>query len=118
MKLTRIFGFLFSLVLWAEGNQAWAADTNGAPSVGSLREFDRFTFEGANAFTARNLWMALNSTYDFPELSHPHAPLSGFLTAIQSQLNLGYRHCGFPDAQITAQYDTLADKGIRIGNLV
>ena len=110
MKIISIISLLLTLALGAQSDIACGAETNDIPLVGSLREFDRFTFEGNNTFSARNLWCALNSTYDFPELSHPLASRDAFLTAIETTLHLGYEHCGFPDARITARYDPKTDR--------
>jgi hypothetical protein len=110
MKIASISCLLLVLALGAESGPARAAETNKAPLVGSLRELDRFIFEGNNSFSGTNLWLGLNSTYDFPAQSHPLAPRDAFLSAIESQLRLGYIHCGFPDARITACYDSKADR--------
>ena len=112
MKSTAIAGLVLALVLGVECSPVRGAETNQTPRVGSLREFDRFTFEGATNFSGENLWLGLNSTYDFPAQSHPLAPRAAFLAAIESQLHLGYIHCGFPDARITARYDDKADRVI------
>ena len=110
MKTTATAGLLLALLLGVGCSPVRGAETNQTPRVGSLREFDRFTFEGGTNFSAQCLWLALNSTFDFPELSHPLAPRDAFLAAIESQLRLGYIHCGFPDARITARYDDKADR--------
>jgi hypothetical protein len=112
MKIAAMGCLLAALALGAQSGQLGKAEADGAPRVGSLREFDRFTFEGANSFSARSLWIGLNSTFAFPELSHPLAPRDAFLAAIESRLLLGYEHCGFPDARITARYDGKADRVI------
>ncbi len=101
---------LLLLVLGAEYDPTLAAETSDTPRVGRLREFDRFTFEGATSFSTTNLWSGLNSSFDYPELSHPLAPRDVFLAAIGRQLQLGYQHCGFPDARIIARYDPSADR--------
>ena len=101
-----------ALALGLECNLVRGAGTNDLPRVGPLREFDRFTFDGATTFPAWSLWLALNSTLDFPELSHPLAPRANFLAAIESHLRLGYEHCGFPDARVAARYDAKADRVI------
>lgn len=103
---------LLLLVLGAEHDPALGAETNNTSRVGRLREFDRFNFEGATTFSTTNLWHSLNSTFDYPELSHPLAPRDDFLAAISRQLQLGYQHCGFPDAGITTRYDASADRVI------
>jgi hypothetical protein len=110
MKIISIMGLLFTLVLGSGNDVACGAETNEVPHVGPLREFDRFTFEGNTTFSASSLWCALNSTFDFPELSHPLAARDVFLAAIESQLRLGYEHCGFPDAKIIARYDPKTDR--------
>jgi predicted DCC family thiol-disulfide oxidoreductase YuxK len=110
MKIISIICLFFTLVLGAESDIARGAETNDVPPVGPLREFDRFTFEGNTTFSSWNLWCALNSTFDFPELSLPFAPRDVFLAAIGSQLYLGYEHCGFPDARIMARYDPKTDR--------
>ena len=112
MKITTAAWLLIALALGVMCNPARGAETNDPPRVGSLREFDRFIFEGTNSFSGGSLWLALNSTYDFPLQSHPLAPRDAFLAAIESQLRLGYVHCGFPDARITAHYDDQADRVI------
>ncbi len=112
MKIASAFCFLIALALGVENSPVHGAETNLAPRVGPLREFDRFTFEGTNSFSGGNLWLGLNSTYDFPLLSHPLASRAGFLAAIEDQLHLGYIHCGFPDARITARYDDKTDRVI------
>lgn len=100
--------FIF-VVLGMVNSPVRGAETNDIPRVGQLREFSHFAFEGNNTFSARSLWFGLNSTFDFPELSHPLAPRDAFLRAIESQLRLGYAHCGFPNAEITAKCDADAD---------
>lgn len=100
------------MTLGVASRPARGAETIDPPRVGSLREFDRFTFEGATNFSGENLWLGLNSTYSFPAQSHPLAPRDAFLTAIGRQLHLGYIHCGFPDARITASFDDQADRVI------
>ena len=106
----KIVATIFILVVLGMVNRpVRGAETNDIPQVGQLREFSHFTFEGNNTFSARSLWFGLNSTFDFPELSHPLAPRDAFLTAIESHLRLGYAHCGFPDAEITAKCDANAD---------
>jgi len=105
MKIVSITCFLFALVLSVENGSARGAEANDVLQVGQLREFDQFTFEGNTSFSPWNLWCALNSTFDFPALSHPFAPRDVFLAAIESQLHLGYEHCGFPDARIMTSYD-------------
>ncbi len=110
MKLPLLPCLLFVLVLGAENDTVRGAATNDTPRVGRLREFDRFAFEGDTTFSPTNLWYTLNSTVDFPELSHPLAPRDVFLAAISRQLQLGYLHCGFPDSQIIARYDPSADR--------
>jgi outer membrane protein assembly factor BamA len=110
MKIASIPCLLIALTLGMECSTARGAETNDVPRVGQLREFDRFTFEGNTSFSGWSLWFGLNSTFDFPELSHPLAPRDAFLAAIESQLRLGYKHCGFPDARITARYDSQKDR--------
>ncbi len=110
MKIASIPSLLLVLALGAPCEPVRGAGTNNAPRVGSLREFDRFNFEGATSFSTGNLWLALNSTFDFPVQSHPLAPRDAFLRAIESQLRLGYSHCGFPDARIIASHDARADR--------
>jgi hypothetical protein len=110
MKITAITCLLVALVLDAANGPARGNETNTAPRVGRLREFGRFDFEGTNSFSARSLWLALNSTLDFSELSHPLATRDAFLAAIESHLRLGYAHCGYPDARITAHYNPQADR--------
>jgi hypothetical protein len=77
-----------------------AAETN-LPTVGPLREFDHFKFEGNQTFSSRNLWINLNNESAFPNLSHPLAPRAPFMAAIQQFLKLGYQHNGFPDTSVT-----------------
>jgi len=110
MKITSISCLLLALALCTESGPARGTGTNDTPQVGSLRELDRFIFEGNNSFSGTNLWLDLNSTCNFPVQSHPLAPRNAFLSAIESQLRLGYIHCGFPDARITARYDSKADR--------
>jgi len=110
MKIAATACLLIALALGAMCNPAREVETNDPPRVGQLREFDRFTFEGTNSFSGGNLWLALNSTYDFPIRSHPIVPREIFLDEIERQLRLGYIHCGFPDARITARYDDKADR--------
>lgn len=108
MKIPKVVFILIAAGIVS--NSVQGAETNDMPRVGSLREFNRFIFEGDATFPAQNLWMGLNSTFDFPELSHPLAPRDAFLAAIESHLRLGYLHCGFPDAQIAANYDARTDR--------
>lgn len=110
MKIASISCLLLALALGTGSDPARGAGTNNMPRVGALREFDRFTFEGNTHFSGRSLWLALNSTFDFPELSHPLAPRDAFLATIEGQLRLGYVHCGFPAARITARYDSKKDR--------
>jgi hypothetical protein len=110
MKNSAIVCLLITLALGVACGPACGTETNHMPRVGSLREFSRFTFEGTNTFSGGNLWLGLNSTYDFPAQSHPLALRDAFLAALESQLRLGYIHCGFPDARITAHYDGKADR--------
>ena len=110
MKIASISCLLLALMLGIGSSPAGEVETNRVPLVGSLRELDRFTFEGNNSFSGTNLWLGLNSTYDFPAQSHPLASREAFLSAIEGQLRLGYIHCGFPDARITARYDSKADR--------
>jgi hypothetical protein len=110
MKIASISCVLLALALSAGNGPVCGVETNETPHVGQLREFDRFTFEGATNFSPSSLWFALNATFDFPELSHPLAPRDVFLATIGSQLRLGYQHCGFPDARITACYNPTADR--------
>jgi hypothetical protein len=109
MKITSITCLFLTVALNIECRPARAAETNSVPRVGTLREFDRFLFQGNSSFSASNLWSGLNGTFDFPELSHPLAPRDAFLAAIGSHLRLGYVHCGFPDARIAAHYDGQAN---------
>jgi hypothetical protein len=109
MKTTFIGCLFLVLALVIECLPARATTTNDLPRVGPLREFDRFTFQGADSFSDRSLWFALNATFDFPGLSHPLAPRDAFLAAIESHLRRGYAHCGFPDARFTATCDDQAN---------
>ena len=108
MKTVATICVLLALVIGS--NPVRSAETGDKPRVGPLREFDRFTFEGNTTFPARSLWLRLNNTFDFPELSHPLAPRDPFLAAIESHLRLGYERGGFPSARITAKYDATADR--------
>lgn len=110
MKHTLTVSLVIALTLGLWNGPAQGAGTNHIPRVGALRQFDHFAFEGCTNFSGRSLWLALNSTFDFPELSHPLAPRNEFLTAIESLLRLGYMHAGFPEARITARYDARRDR--------
>jgi len=110
MKIVSVSCLLLALTLSLDCGATRGAETNDVPRVGPLREFNRFTFEGNTSFSAWSLWLGLNSTFNFPEQSHPLAPRDEFLAAIGSQLRLGYQHCGFPDAQVTARYDSKGDR--------
>ncbi len=112
MKTTLISCALLAIVLGSGFDAVCVAGTYEAPRVGQLREFDKFTFEGNTTFTPWDLWNNLNATFNFPYLSHPLAPRDVFLAAIESQLNLGYEHCGFPDARIAVHYDPQSDRVI------
>jgi len=109
MKISVLVCILAALVMELE---VLEAETNLEPRVEALREFDRFVFHGNQSFSTTNLWTSLNASYDFPELSHPLAPCDEFLRGIENYLQLGYLHCGFPDAHLTACCNSAASRVI------
>ena len=82
--------------------------TDLGPRVGELGDLHRLSFSGAKTFSAKALRLGLQSTADFAEVSHPLAPRTEYVQAIEGKLRLGYQHLGFPEVRVGAQPDTNA----------
>ncbi len=82
--------------------------TASGPRVGELGDLQRLSFSGAKTFSVAALRLGLQSTADFAEVSHPLAPRTEYLQAIERKLRRGYQHLGFPEVRVGAQPDTNA----------
>src|SRR5262245_22552995 len=78
-----------------------AAATEGA----SARDIDRLVFEGVDSIPTHVVKNVLRCDFEIVQAAHPDAAQSTFLRAVETTLLLAYRHSGFRDAQVTAQYD-------------
>jgi hypothetical protein len=78
--------------------------------VGELSNAQRLAFDGNKTFSAETLRLGLKATPDFFEISHPMAPLSAYLEAIQIKLLLGYQHNGFPEPKLALTHDEKTDE--------
>jgi hypothetical protein len=78
--------------------------------VGQLGDTTSLSFEGNRTFTAKNIRDGLVTNPDFLLASHPAAPFSKYLEAVQEYVRTGYEHNGFPQVQATTRFDKDAEK--------
>jgi hypothetical protein len=78
--------------------------------VGSLGDPACISFQGLKTYKPEQIVSALKSTVDFLAISHPLAPLSEYLLALQKRIDSGYRMGGFPDAQVRVRHDSNGGK--------
>jgi outer membrane protein assembly factor BamA len=67
-----------------------------------LRDIDRIAFAGVKTFRIEQIRETLHEDYDLARAAHPHGKLSNFRDTLQTQLEAGFRHAGFPDAVVAA----------------
>lgn len=78
--------------------------------VGELGEPARLSFEGIKTFTPKKIRDGLMVNPDFLLASHPAAPFSRYLEAVQKNVQIGYKHNGFPEVRVTTTFDKSAGK--------
>ena len=78
--------------------------------VGELGEPARLSFEGIKTFTPKKIRNGLMVNPDFLLASHPAAPFSKYLEAVQKKVRAGYQHNGFPEVQVTTRFDKSTGK--------
>ncbi len=76
--------------------------------VGELGDFSRIEFHGNASFPDDKIVSALDSDFALLSASRPLASLATLLRTIETELQHGYRHLGFPEAMVTADYDESA----------
>lgn len=101
---TNILGWLVTIVLTFGCLQADAAVPAG------IRNPDQIVFEGAKQVAEKDVCAALTKDFDAILAVHPDASLSGYLRAIETTAQLGYRHSGFNQAKIKAEYNEPKEK--------
>ena len=96
---TKTLGWLATIVLAFNGWQLSAAEPAG------IREPEKIVFVGVQQVAEKDVRMALSVDFDAVLAAHPDAALSGYLRAIEATTLRGYRHSGFRDAQVAAEYN-------------
>ncbi len=76
--------------------------------VGEMGDFSRIEFHGNASFPDDKIVSALDSDFALLSASRPLASLATLLRTIETELQHGYRHLGFPEAMVTADYDESA----------
>lgn len=76
--------------------------------VGEYSDFSRIEIRGNDSFSSETLVAALDSDFGMLKASRPMSTLAVLLSAIETELTHGYRHQGFPDATVTADFDETA----------
>ncbi len=84
----------------ARGDRPWV--------VGEFGDFSQIEFQGNDSFSHETLVAALDGDFGMLKASRPLATLAMLLSTIQTELSHGYRHSGFPDATVTADFDEAA----------
>lgn len=103
-------------LLSALAGPACAADSAPAPAtspitlVGSLGAREAFVFEGNKTFSSDTIMDELRRHMDFFLATHPAAPLGELAPQIAKLVQVGYRHRGFPEAQVDATLDSTAGR--------
>ncbi len=73
-----------------------------------MGDFSRIEFHGNASFPDDKIVSALDSDFALLSASRPLASLATLLRTIETELQHGYRHLGFPEAMVTADYDESA----------
>ncbi len=80
-----------------------AAEMESPVVVRDLGDPSRLVFRGVTSFSPGALQDGLLGSAEFLLASHPRAPFDEFLGTLQRLMLRGYRHNGFPDAQINVE---------------
>ena len=78
---------------------------SAADTVGELEGPEYLLVKGAEAFTSEQINRALFSDIEVIGKSHPSAPRAPFAEIVREKLLQGYRHLGFPDARVEAEFN-------------
>ncbi len=71
-----------------------------------LREIDRLTFTGAQAFDAADIRASLATDFETNLATLPRGSLFQYLKTLEHKIRSGYLHCGFPDASVEIQLNS------------
>ncbi len=71
--------------------------------VGKLGQPQALVFEGIKAFPEAQIRRAVLKDFDLLLASDSHADLKTYLQTLKRRLTEGYRNCGYPHANVTAQ---------------
>lgn len=88
----------------------WSTVAHAQPMVGDAGNPDNWEIRGVASFEPDSVRRALR--FDYPTLvgAHPRAPLAELPTILQTRCTEGYRHVGFPNAQVRVAYDQKAER--------
>ena len=70
--------------------------------VGGYGDLSKLEIRGAKTFAPEAIRAALATNFDLRLKAHPFRPIGYFLDELQEQVVAGYRHAGFPDAEVIA----------------
>lgn len=91
---------------------AQAADSDGAPKVGSLGQLSNMRFEGEKFYSEQELRRVLRFQLEFVLAADPDQPLPAMLQVVQRALRAGYQCSGFADAKVSAALNSTSNQVI------